>query len=79
VHGVDVAEDTGGPSIGIPNIRDLHRRDLTNLMARRIATSSLPHVKHSTELRRSLHANVGAELQKMSIPVCDRLMILSPA
>jgi hypothetical protein len=68
-----------GSSIGTPNIRGLYRKASTNSIAFFIDVNSDPKVDASNKFCCLLNHMVGTLLQSNRIPVCDRIISVSPA
>ena len=67
------------PSTGIPNIHSLKCRASTASRHVHMAMNSDPKVKASTMFCRLLYQRIGAWLQNIIYPVCDRLVMRFPA
>lgn len=65
-----------GPSIGMPNHRNLYHSASNISTAVFIAINSLPNVDDSTVFCRLLYHEIGALLMNIKIPVCDLLVTL---
>jgi hypothetical protein len=68
-----------GPSTGTPNMHNLYRSASIISTAFFIVVNSDPNVDASTEFCLLLNQMIGALLQNNRIPVCDRLVSVSPA
>ena len=65
-----------GPSICTPNIINLYLSAMTNSTTFFNALNYKPKVDVSTEFCLFLKQSIGARLQNISIPVCERLLTL---
>ena len=68
-----------GPSTGTPNILNFYLSAVTSSTAFFNAVNSEPKVDDSAEFCLFLNQSIGARLQNISIPVCERLVTLSTA
>ena len=66
-----------GPLIGTPNIINLYMSAITSSNMFFNDVKSEPKVDDSTEFCLLLNQSIGAQLQNISIPVCERLVTLS--
>ena len=67
------------PSIGIPDILNLHRKDVICSVAILRVTNSDPKVELSTVVCFLENYDIGALLRHTMTPVCDLLAMRSPA